>query len=164
VLRFPELLRETEIYVGTQVDLMRRKQNTQHFDARQKVMLENAYYQCNPPERVAITQVELPPMQLFIQHLVQDVLIKKTIDKVLKLIRKMHWEDVETVDFIFKTFTEVWEVKYGNIPLVAMLVYDLQKYHPDFSFGILDQVLEDIRAGMEVSVKGIFFIRSDDNH
>lgn len=139
---------------------MRRKQNTQHFDARQKVMLENAYYQCNPPERVAITQVVLTPMQSFIQHLIQDVLIKKTIDKVLKLIRKMHWEDGETVDFIFKTFTEIWEVKYGNIPLVAMLVYDLQKYHPDFSLGVLDQVLEDIRAGMEVSLTRHLYFRA----
>jgi regulator of nonsense transcripts 2 len=138
-------------HFASQVDLMRRKQNTQHFDARQKVMLENAYYQCNPPERAAITQVELSPMQSFIQHLVQDVLIKKTVDKVLKLVRKLHWEDVEVVDFVFKTFTEIWEVKFGNIPLVAMLVYDLQKYHPDFSLGVLDQILEDIRAGMEVS-------------
>ncbi|KAJ9104356.1 hypothetical protein QFC19_003998 [Naganishia cerealis] len=143
---------ETSERAKAMVDLMRRKQNTQHFDARQKVMLENAYYQCNPPERTAITQVELSPMQSFIQHLVQDVLIKKTVDKVLKLVRKMHWEDPEVVDFIFKTFTEIWEVKFGNIPLVAMLVYDLQKYHPDFSLGVLDQVLEDIRAGMEDNI------------
>ncbi|GHJ86192.1 hypothetical protein NliqN6_2594 [Naganishia liquefaciens] len=143
---------ETSERAKAMVDLMRRKQNTQHFDARQKVMLENAYYQCNPPERVAITQIELTPMQSFIQHLIQDVLVKKTVDKVLKLIRKMHWEDDAIVDFIFRTFNEIWEVKFGNIPLVAMLVYDLQKYHPDFSLGILDQVLEDIRAGMEDNI------------
>jgi regulator of nonsense transcripts 2 len=46
-------------------------------------------------------------------------------------------------------------LKYGNIPLVAMLVYDLQKYHLDFSLAIVDQVLEDIRAGMEVSESGM---------
>ncbi|KAJ9123167.1 hypothetical protein QFC22_001360 [Naganishia vaughanmartiniae] len=143
---------ETSERAKAMVDLMRRKQNTQHFDARQKVMLENAYYQCNPPKRAAITQVELSPMQSFIQHLVQDVLIQKTVDKVLKLARKLHWEDPEVVDFIFKTFTEIWEVKFGNIPLVAMLVYDLQKYHPDFSLGVLDQILEDIRAGMEDNI------------
>ncbi|KAJ9107589.1 hypothetical protein QFC21_001048 [Naganishia friedmannii] len=143
---------ETSERAKAMVGLMRRKQNTQHFDARQKVMLENAYYQCNPPERAAITQVELSPMQSFIQHLVQDVLIKKTVDKVLKLVRKLHWEDPEVVDFSFKTFTEIWEVKFGNIPLVAMLVFDLQKYHPDFSLGVLDQILEEIRAGMEDNI------------
>ena len=31
-----------------------------------------------------------------------------------------------------------------------MLVYDLQKYHLEFSLAVVDQVLEDVRAGMEV--------------
>jgi regulator of nonsense transcripts 2 len=34
-------------------------------------------------------------MVLFIRHLVYDVLVKKTIDKVLRLIRKLDWEDEE---------------------------------------------------------------------
>lgn len=37
--------------------------------------------------------VELPPMHQFIQHLLHDVLMKRTLDKVTKLIRKLHWED-----------------------------------------------------------------------
>lgn len=32
-------------------------------------------------------------MELFIRHLIHDILIKKTVDKVLKLVRKLHWED-----------------------------------------------------------------------
>jgi len=32
-----------------------------------------------------------------------------------------------------------------------MLAYDLQRYHPDFSFAIVDQVLEDIRFGLETN-------------
>lgn len=35
----------------------------------------------------------MSPMEAFIQHLLHDVLVKKTIDKVLKLLRKLHWED-----------------------------------------------------------------------
>lgn len=34
-------------------------------------------------------------MELFVRHLVHDILIKKTVDKVVKLIRKLHWEDSE---------------------------------------------------------------------
>lgn len=34
-------------------------------------------------------------MEQFIRHLMFDVLSKKTIDKVLKLIRKLDWEDPE---------------------------------------------------------------------
>lgn len=89
-------------------------------------------------------------MQAFIQHLLFDVLMKRTQDKVLRLMRKMHWEDPETADFILKTFTEVWELKYENIGRIAGLVYDLQRYHIDFSVAVVDQVMEDIRIGMEV--------------
>lgn len=32
-------------------------------------------------------------MEIFIRHLVYDVLAKKTIDKVLKLLRKLDWND-----------------------------------------------------------------------
>lgn len=34
-------------------------------------------------------------MQAFIQHLLFDVLIKRTQDKVLALFRKLHWKDEE---------------------------------------------------------------------
>lgn len=53
--------------------------------------------------------------------------------------------------YILSSFTEIWEIKFGNIPFLAALVYDLQRYHPEFSVSVVDQVMEDIRAGMEVS-------------
>lgn len=34
-------------------------------------------------------------MEDFIRHLIHDILIKKTVDKVLKLLRKLHWDDDE---------------------------------------------------------------------
>lgn len=34
-------------------------------------------------------------MDQFIRHLLFDVLSKKTIDKVLKLLRKLDWDDEE---------------------------------------------------------------------
>lgn len=98
---------------------MRRKQVAQHLDPRLSLLLDNAYYQvrppaisrrfltmadvqavlqCNPPERSAVQQKERSPMELFVRHLFHDVLIKKTVDKVLKLVRKLHWEDPEVLD------------------------------------------------------------------
>lgn len=32
-------------------------------------------------------------MEQFIRHLIHDILIKKTVDKVLRLLRKLHWEN-----------------------------------------------------------------------
>lgn len=33
-----------------------------------------------------------------------------------------------------------------------MLTYDLQRYHPGFAMAVVDQVLEDIRRGLEQNV------------
>ncbi|WVR08877.1 hypothetical protein IAU60_005936 [Kwoniella sp. DSM 27419] len=134
------------------VELMRRKQGNSHLDQRQQVMLENAFYMCNPPERVAKEVITLTPMQSFIQHLLHDVLMKRTLDKVLKLMRKLHWEDPEVYDFVLSSFTNVHEIKFGNIPYIAALVYDLQRYHPEFGVAVVDQVMEDIRIGMEENI------------
>lgn len=91
-------------------------------------------------------------MELFIRHLIYDVLAKKTIDKVLKLVRKLDWDDPVIRQVLFKVFTKPWKIKYGSISLLAMLTYDLQRYHSDFTIGIVDQVLEDIRRGLEQNV------------
>lgn len=140
---------ETRERFGTMLELMRRKQSLQHFDQRQLLLLENAYYQCNPPERAPRQEKIRPPMELFIRHLIYDVLAKRTIDKVLKLIRKLDWEDEDVRRVLFKVFTKPWKIKYGNISLLAMLTYDLQRYHPDFPISVVDQILEDIRRGLE---------------
>ncbi|KAG8863367.1 hypothetical protein FRB96_008859 [Tulasnella sp. 330] len=134
------------------VELMRRKQSLTLLDQRQLMVLENAYYLCNPPERGPRQEKERSPMQLFVRHLIYDVLAKKTIDKVLKLIRKLDWEADEVTQTLHKIFTRPWKAKYINISLLAMLTYDLQRYHPSFSIAVVDQVLEDIRRGLEQNI------------
>ncbi|EPQ57610.1 ARM repeat-containing protein [Gloeophyllum trabeum ATCC 11539] len=143
---------ETKERFAKMLELMKRKQSLQHFDQRQQLMLENAYYQCNPPERAPRQEKERTPMELFIRHLIYDVLSKKSIDKVLKLIRKLDWDDAAVRRSLHKVFTKPWKIKYSNIGLLAMLTYDLQRYHPEFSVAVVDQVLEDIRRGLEQNV------------
>lgn len=91
-------------------------------------------------------------MELFIHHLIYDVLSKKTIDKVLKLLRKLDWGDSMVRRTLHKVFTKPWKIKYGSISLLAMLTYDLQRYHPGFAITIVDQVLEDFRRGLDVNL------------
>lgn len=108
--------------------------------------------QCNPPERTPRQEKERTPLELFIRHLIYDVLVKKTIDKVLKLIRKLDWDDPIVQRALHKVFTKPWKVKYSNVSLLAMLTYDLQRYHPAFAISVVDQVLEDVRRGLEQNV------------
>ncbi|TFK20775.1 transcription factor [Coprinopsis marcescibilis] len=143
---------ETRDRFATMLELMKRKQALQHLDQRQLLLLENAYYQCNPPERAPRQEKIRPPMELFIRHLIYDVLSKKTIDKALKLIRKLDWDDPDVRKVLHKCFTKPWKIRYSNISLVAMLTYDLQRYRPAFAIAVVDQVLEDIRRGLEQNV------------
>ncbi|KAI0644392.1 ARM repeat-containing protein [Trametes meyenii] len=143
---------DTRVPFAKMIELMRRKQSMVHLDQRQLLLLENAYYQCNPPERTARQIKERTPMELFIRHLIYDVLTKKTIDKVLRLLRKLDWSDTLVLRTLHKVFTKPWKIKYGHISLLAMLTYDLQRYHPAFSIGVVDQVLEDIRRGLETNM------------
>ena len=91
-------------------------------------------------------------MELFILHLAYDVLSKRTIDKVLKLIRKLDWNDASVRLTLHKVFTKPWKLNYSNIGLIAMLANDLNRYHPDFVVSVVDQVLEDIRRGLEQNI------------
>lgn len=57
---------------------------------------------------------------------------------------------LKIVDKLHSAFTKVWKIKYSNVHLFAILLYDLGRYHPDFNIRVLDEVLENIRIGMEV--------------
>ncbi|GAA6010941.1 hypothetical protein JCM10207_004002 [Rhodosporidiobolus poonsookiae] len=133
------------------VDTFKRKKAATHLDERQNTMLDNAYYQCDPPDRPAIPPKERTPMQLYIRHLFYNVLNRNSSDKVLKLVRKLHWEDPAIVRKLHNAFTKVWKIKYSNVHLFAVLLYDLGRYHPEFSVAVIDDVLEYIRVGMEVN-------------
>ncbi|KAG8813394.1 hypothetical protein FRC17_001599 [Serendipita sp. 399] len=148
------LLRGTDTGPKTaeMLELMKRKQGLQKFDQRQILLLENAYYQCNPPERGPIEHKQRSVIEQFIRHLLCDVLSRKTLDNVLKLLRRLHWDDPETERVLFKMFSKPWKVSYSSITLIAMLTYDLQRYHSKFCVDVVDQVLENIRLGMEKNI------------
>lgn len=143
---------ETQQRFATMLELMKRKQSMQHFDQRQLLMLENAYYQANPPERAPRQEKKRSVMEMFVRHLVYDVLSKKSIDKVLKLLRKLDWTSPDVTTVLHKVFTKPYKLRYSNIALLAMLTYDLQRYHPEFAVGVVDQVVEDVRRGLESNV------------
>jgi regulator of nonsense transcripts 2 len=56
------------------------------------------------------------------------------------------------VAILHKYATRPWKIKHGSLSLLAMLVYDLQRYHPDFTIAVVDQVLENIRTGLEHNI------------
>ncbi|CDS03680.1 hypothetical protein LRAMOSA01081 [Lichtheimia ramosa] len=134
------------------LDVVMRKKNVQHLDNRQALMIENAYYQANPPERSAIVEKQRSPMELYIRKLIYGDLTKKSLDKILKQLRKLHWEDDSIFKLMVKVFQKVWKIKYSNIHLLAILASGLHRYHSDFGVQVVDGVVEEIRSGLEQNI------------
>ncbi len=59
---------------------MLKLKNVRNLDARQSLLVDSAYFQAKPPERPAQRRRQKPPEQLFMRHLVYDVL---TADNIL---------------------------------------------------------------------------------
>ncbi|RUP46340.1 nonsense-mediated mRNA decay 2 protein [Jimgerdemannia flammicorona] len=143
---------ETCVRMGNMLEIMMRKKNVQHLDNRQILMIENAYYQANPPDRSAMTTKQRSPMEQYTRKLIYGDLNKRSIEKVLKQLRKLHWEDKEVYSVLLRCFAKIWKIKYSNIHLLAILVSGLHRYHSDFGVALVDQVIEDIRAGLELNI------------
>ncbi|PWN31703.1 ARM repeat-containing protein [Meira miltonrushii] len=143
---------ETSERMRSSLELLRRKKAAQNLDARQLVLLDNAYYQCNPPEREAVATKKRTPMESYINHLIYDVLARRKEDRVLKQLRKMNWKDEVTLETLHNVFTRSWRIKFSNLHLLAVVLYDLQTYHFDFVVHVIDTVCEQIRVGMETNI------------
>ena len=75
---------------------MMRKKAALHLDTRYITMIENAYYYSNPPENMKReTAKKLPPTFQYIERLLFKDLSKINVEKVLKQMRKLNWNDPE---------------------------------------------------------------------
>jgi regulator of nonsense transcripts 2 len=86
---------ETSPRMASFLETLQRKKSVQHIGPAEKMLIENAVYYVDPPQRPAIEQKERTPMELFIRKLVYTDLTKRTHSKVLRQIRKLHWEEKE---------------------------------------------------------------------
>lgn len=146
LLRSPETSGRMAIFLET---LKRKKDSVQYLGPQERVAIENAFYYVNPPERPAIAQKERSVMELFVRKLIYLDLTKRNYVKILKQLRKLHWGDEEVVSLLFKVFTKIWRVRYNNVHILAILVGALGRYHQDFAYSVIDEVLEQISLGLE---------------
>ncbi|KAL2021934.1 hypothetical protein VTK56DRAFT_6353 [Thermocarpiscus australiensis] len=140
---------ETSPRMASFLETLRRKKSVQHIGQAERMLIENAVYYVDPPQRPAIQQKERTPMELFIRKLVYTDLTKRNYSKVLRQIRRLHWEEKDVVAILHKVFSKPGKIKYGNIHLLAILLSALYRYHPDFVIGVIDSVIESIAFGLE---------------
>ncbi|KAK8198541.1 mRNA decay protein [Zalaria obscura] len=142
---------ETSPRMGSFLETLQRKKAAQHLGQQERMLIENAMYYVNPPERAAIQQKERTPLDLYIRKLIYLDLSKRSLEKVIKQIRKLHWEEPEVPEILRKIFTKPGKIKYSNVYLLAVILGALHRYHQDFSISVMDELLEKITVGLEIN-------------
>ena len=140
---------ETAPRMSSFLETLGRKKSAQHLGQQERMLIENAMYYVNPPERAAIQQKDRTPTELFIRQLIYMDMTKRNYMKILKTIRKLHWEEKEVVTMLEKIFSKPGKVKYSNIHLLAVLLGALYRYHQDFAISVIDNILEQVTLGLE---------------
>ncbi|KAH0538792.1 hypothetical protein FGG08_004624 [Glutinoglossum americanum] len=145
---------ETAPRMSSFLETLQRKKSAQHVGQQERMLIENAVYYVNPPDRAAIIQKERNPTELFVRKLIYLDMNKRNYTKVLKQVRKLHWEEQEVlppdvVMMLQKIFAKPGKVKYSNIHLLAILAGALYRYHQEFVVCIVDDVLEQVTVGLE---------------
>lgn len=140
---------ETSPRMASFLETLQRKKSVQHIGQAEKMLIENAVYYVDPPQRPAIQQKERTPMELFIRKLIYGDLTKRNYSKILRQIRRLHWEEKEVVATLHKVFSKPGKIKYGNIHLLAIVLGALYRYHANFVIGVIDHVIESVSFGLE---------------
>ncbi|KAG6410635.1 hypothetical protein SASPL_128700 [Salvia splendens] len=144
---------ETTVRMSNMLEILMRLKNVKNLDPRQSTLVENAYYLCKPPERSARVSKVRPPLHQYIRKLLFSDLDKSSIEHVLRQLRKLPWSECE--EYLLKCFLKVHKGKYGQIHLIASLTAGLSRYHDDFAVAVVDEVLEEIRVGLELNEYGM---------
>ncbi|KAJ1331644.1 regulator of nonsense transcripts 2 [Microdochium nivale] len=140
---------DTSPRMATFLETLQRKKSVQHIGQQERMLIENAVYYVDPPERAAIPQKERTPMELFIRKLIYIDLTKRNYTKILKQIRRLPWSDPEVVMVLRKVFSRPGKVKYGSVHILAILLSAIYRYHPDFAVSVMDAVVESVNLGLE---------------
>lgn len=130
-----------------------RKKSALVVDSRLSLMIDNAVFQCRPPERVEERQKKVrSTLDLFVRKLLQHDLSKTSVDRVLQLLLKLDWKNEVILEMMTKRFSKVWKLKYSQLDCAAFLCTELSNFYPEFGINVLDDIVEYVQLGMERNI------------
>nr|XP_054752267.1 regulator of nonsense transcripts 2-like [Lytechinus pictus] len=142
---------DSHLKTNALLELMMRKKSKMHLNERHSTMIENAFFYCNPPEVLKVERKVRPPMHEYIRKLLYKDLSKVSVEKVLKQMRKLPWDNQQIKQYAVKCLSSVWNLKYNNLHCLANLLAGLVLYHDDAGIQVVDAILEELRIGMEIN-------------
>lgn len=141
---------ESRLRTNVYLEQMMRLKTATALDSRHAAQIENSYYLVKPPDGVGIHHKIRPPLHMYINHLIFEELNKSNVDKMIKLMRRLNWEDRELNAYAVKSLSKAYNIRYHLIRCLADLVSGLSSYQEKAVIKIIDSVFEDIRAGLEI--------------
>lgn len=162
--RYLYLSPSTHIKCNLLLQQMLRKKSLLSIQTKYISMIENAYFSsCPNVQNIGSGQLiqnesrqeieeQLSDVQLYYRYLIQQELDRKSLEKVLNVIRKFDYTDKEFVSFAVKILSEVWFVKFFNIKYLANCLSALSQYQPVIGHQVVDSLLEDLRLMIEVNL------------
>ncbi|RNA18662.1 regulator of nonsense transcripts 2 isoform X1 [Brachionus plicatilis] len=144
---------ETHIKMNLLLEiLMRKKQAAMSMDSRYTIMIENAFYYCNPPDNKQVEKKAPCPLHEYVKKILYKELNKLCVERVLRQMRKLDWHDQHVKSMAIQCLTSASNVRYNSIHCLANLVSGLALYYEDIGIQIVDAVIEDIRLGLEINL------------
>ncbi len=136
---------ETHQRAKLYLEILIRKKQASAMDSRYTIMIENAFYYCNPPENNKQIEKKIRiPLHEYIKKMIYKDLNKLNVEKVLRQMRKINWNDEEIFGYAIKCLVAAWNLRYNSIHCLANLVSGLASYHVSFFFSqFLIQILFD---------------------
>ncbi|RKP25779.1 armadillo-type protein, partial [Syncephalis pseudoplumigaleata] len=139
----------THARTSAMLDIVMKKKQALPLDARLTMMIENAYYQCNPPEAIVREPKQRPVIEQYARKLIYSDLGPSTVERILRTLRKFHWEQPEILSMMVRLLAKPWKIQYSQLHLLAVLASGLYRYHSDMGVMVIDTLLEEIRVGLE---------------
>lgn len=143
--------KDSRLRTSVYLEQMMRLKKAITLDTRHASQVENCYYLVKPPEGgTKIKRKIRTPMQQYIRFLVFEELHKGNIEKIVKYLRRLDWEDPAVFEYVIKCLSKAYQFRWHLIRPLADVVSALSSYQERAVIRIIDTVFEDIRAGLEI--------------
>ena len=145
--RYLYRLPESHTRMANMLEVFMRLGRVKNLETRQNLLVENAYFQCRPPERSALKVKQRSSVHQYIRYLILGLLSQSNVQFVVKQLRKLDWEKEES--FVVKCILKVHKNKYSQIKLVAKVVQGVSHFHESLGIQVVDEAWEELRFLIE---------------
>ncbi|OQR84133.1 regulator of nonsense transcripts 2 [Achlya hypogyna] len=134
----------THARTAQSLDIMMRLKTAKHLDPLAETLVQNAYYMCKPPERVARVKPPKDPVYLFVLSRLTSLRLDG-VGRVVRVCRKLNWDDPRVAQWVVKSVLHVTKSQVLQLDAVCDVVAGLSRTHEELGVNLVDTTLEWLR-------------------